>query len=140
LLMVAALKRGSTLQKQCERHHPSVAIVAAQCQRLGRTCASLDVTPLEPVQVRQTDERPRPHRSPHLTLNRERLFEPALALLEQATLRPEPEQRARELDTLLRQRRRPQPPFERFPDILLFDPQALEARHLTVVAEDRQYP
>ena len=140
LLVVAALKRGSALNKQRERHDPGITILAAQRQRLGRTCVNLDVTPLEVVHVRQTDERPRPQRSRHVNGNRERPFEPALSLLEQAALRPEPEQRARELDALLGQGRRRQRPFERRPDVLLLDPQSPETRQLTVVAEDGQCP
>ena len=53
----------------------------------------------EGVHVRQTDQCPRPQPSRRVT-DRERLFEPALSLLVQAALRPEPEQRASELDTL----------------------------------------
>ena len=61
--MVAALECGSALQEQCKGDDPGVGIVTTQRQRVRRTRVHLDVTSLEPVQVRETDERPRPQRS-----------------------------------------------------------------------------
>ena len=56
-------ERGERLQEERERHDPGITILAAQRQRLGSACPSLDVTPLEVMHVSQTDQRPRPQRS-----------------------------------------------------------------------------
>ena len=85
LLVVAEFKRGKPLKKQRERHDPCITVLAAQRQRLGAT-TSLDVTPLEVMHVRQTDQRPRPQRSGARTRGRERPFEPLPSLLEQPRL------------------------------------------------------
>ena len=141
LLVVAELKRGKPLKKQRERHDPGITVLAAQRQRLGARRSDLEVTSLEVVHVRQTDERPRPQRSRHVNGNRERPFEPELSLLEQAALRPEPEQRAGELDALLGEGRRRQAPI-RAPPGRSPARSAVAGAHasLTVAAEDRQCP
>jgi hypothetical protein len=66
------------------------------------------------------------------------LLEPARALVEQAALRPIPEQRARKFDALPCEPRRGQRYIERCADVLLLGPQPPEARQLAMMTENRQ--
>ena len=71
----------------------------------------------------------------HARAGRERPFEPEPALFELASLGPEPEQRACELDARFDEGPRSQGPVECRPDVLLLDPQSPEQRQLPVAAE-----
>jgi hypothetical protein len=57
--------------------------------------------PLEVVHMSQTDQGPRAQRSRRIHGSSKCTFEPEFSLLEQVALRPEPEQRAGELEALL---------------------------------------
>ena len=94
--MVAAFEGGQALNEQAnDTAHASPA--STKRQRLGDQSSGVDS--LEVIDIGEA-ERARARSDATRTPGRERPFEPESALLELASLGPEPEQRARQLDAL----------------------------------------